>query len=529
MRANKKAKPIATLDIETDPFLYNRTPCPFAIGFYDGNNYVDFWGDDCIIQMMHYLSTIEPHTIYVHNGGGFDFWYMQEFITNPLFFIHSRIAKCGLLDKHELRDSYKMIPVPLAEYQKDEIDYALFEYPVREKTAVKKKILRYLYGDCLYLYNLVTDFIERNGMHLTMPSAAMSSLCKIHPQSHESKYYDALFRSYYYGGRNQCFESGEIKTDYKIYDVNSMYPKVMRDYIHPLGGAYKITRKLREDRVSFVNLRAKSNGALPIMTKTGLIFPIGTFDFLACSHEIIMALSLGMLEIIRISEIREFQETQRFDKFVDKYHELKIESENNGDAGGRLSAKLYLNTGYGKFGQNPEKFKDCSLFNSMEELKEAGYRCEYIYGSRLIGSKPSEIKPWSYNNVAIAASITSAARAQLLHGIAHSERPLYCDTDSIICNSLDAELHPTKLGAWKNEGEGDTIYIAGKKMYACYKDGEPLILKGREKKASKGVNMSAALIRDVAMGQEITMPIDPPVLKFFQDAKFISRKIRSTA
>jgi hypothetical protein len=525
----EKARPIATLDIETDPFLYNRTPCPFAIGFYDGSDYVDFWGDDCVIRMMQYLADREPLTIYVHNGGGFDFWYMQDFITNPLFFIHSRIAKCGLMDKHELRDSYKMIPVPLGDYQKDEIDYATFEYPEREKKHNKEKILRYLYGDCVYLFNLVTDFIERHGQHLTMPSAAMSALNKIHPQKHESKYYDALFRPYYYGGRNQCFESGEIKIPFKIYDVNSMYPYVMKSYSHPLGCEYRITRKLNEDKVSFVKLRANSRGALPVATKDGLKFPVGVNDFVACSHEIIMAQKLGMLDIIKIYEMREFQQTQSFDKFVDKYSAMKIEAEQNGDKGGRLFAKLFLNTGYGKFGQNPEKFKDCMLFNSMDELKEAGYRCEFIYGSKLIGSRPSEIKPWSYNNVAIAASITSAARAELLNGIAHSVRPLYCDTDSIICESLDADLDASRLGAWKCEGEGDTIYIAGKKMYACYKDGEPLLVGKKEKKASKGVNMSASTIRAVAMGESVQMPIDPPVLKFFQDAKFISRNIRATA
>ena len=525
----KKKQPIATLDIETDPFLYNRTPLPFAIGFYDGETYQDFWGDDCVLQMMEYLSHREPLTIYVHNGGGFDFWYMQDFITNPLFFIHSRIAKCGLLGKHELRDSYKMIPVPLGAYQKDDIDYATFEYPIREKKRNKEKILRYLYGDCVYLYNLVTDFIERHGQHLTMPSAAMSALNKIHPQQHESKYYDALFRPYYYGGRNQCFENGEINMPFKIYDVNSMYPYVMKAYNHPFGCEYKMTRKLREDRVSFMKIRADSRGALPVATKNGLTFPVGVNDFLACSHEVNMAVSLGLLKILRVYEVREFQQAQRFDKFVDKYSAMKIEAEQAGDKGGRLFAKLFLNTGYGKFGQNPEKFKDCALFDTMEDLKEKGYRCEFIYGGKLIGSKPSDIKPWSYNNVAIAASITSAARAELLNAIAHSDRPLYCDTDSIICRSLEADLHESRLGAWKCEGEGDTIYIAGKKMYACYKDGEPLMVGGKEKKASKGTTMSSATIREVSQGKVVDMPLDPPVLKFFQEPKFISRKIRATA
>ena len=46
---------IATLDLETDPFLHGRVPIPFAAGIYEGQNYHDFWGKDCIAQMLSFL------------------------------------------------------------------------------------------------------------------------------------------------------------------------------------------------------------------------------------------------------------------------------------------------------------------------------------------------------------------------------------------------------------------------------------------------------------------------------------------
>lgn len=519
---------ICVADIETDPFLYGNTPIPFAVGFWDGELYVDFWGDDCMQQFADFMADYpEDVIIYMHNGGGFDFWYMQDWITNPLFFIKTRIAKCGFLGRHELRDSYKMIPVPLSEYQKDNIDYQLFWYPTREKPKVKAEIRHYLKKDCEYLRELVIDFVARYGMHLTIGSAAIHHLKKLHPQNHESEAFDARFRPYYMGGRNQAFRRGEIKAPLKVYDVNSMYPYVMSAYKHPLGGSFAKTKRIPDNRVSFSRITAESNGALPLMDK-GLKFPHGVNDFWACSHEIHAGIDLGILRVMKVHECLYFNSSQSFEAYIDRFSKEKIAAEERGDKGGRLYAKLFMNNAYGKFGQDPRNYTDCMLFDTIDELKEQGYKPTLIQGTSFVGTKQSELNDWSFNNVAVAASITSASRAELMRGIAAATNPVYCDTDSIICESLNMVLHDTRLGAWKTEAACDSIYIAGKKMYACYDQGQPLLIKGREKKACKGVNMSAALIKDVAMGQEIVIPIDAPSLKFGHDAKFIARNIRAT-
>lgn len=524
--AKNDTREIATMDIETDPFKYGHTPLPFAIGLYRKDDYMQFWGDDCIEKMIDYLESIDnPLIIYMHNGGGFDFWYLQEWISNPIFFIQSRVAKCGLLGKHELRDSYKMIPVPLADYQKESIDYQLFWYPTREKH--KKEILFYLQKDCEYLYQLVNDFISRYGNHLTIGSAAINQLRKLHPQKHESESFDSRFRPYYMGGRNQVFERGELSGQFKIYDVNSMYPYVMATYNHPRGSSFCYSKKIPDNRVSFARITAESNGALCLNDK-GLKFPFGINEFWACSHEIHEALNLGLIRIKKVHECLYFNNAQRFDSFVNKFNSLKIECDKNNDKGGRLFAKLLLNSSYGKFGQNPRNFKDCFIADTIEEITEAGYKPEIVYGDKFIGSKPAEIQDWSFNNVAIAASITSAARAQLMRGIAKADRPVYCDTDSIICEHLDMPLHDTELGAWKTEAECNKIFIAGKKLYACFNDDKPLLIKGREKKASKGANLSAETIKAVSLGDSVVNTIDAPLLRFGQDAKFIARKISAT-
>jgi hypothetical protein len=531
MPKSAKRKKIATLDLETDPFKYGRTPWPFAAGFFDGDTYHQTWGDDCVLQMMEYLASYpEPLIIYVHNGGGFDFWYLLEWISGQLFFIKSKLCRADLLERHEIRDSYKMIPIPLAAFQKEKIDYWKFEREHRNK--YKKEIGYYLQKDCEYLYELVAEFIKRYGMHLTIGAAAIQQLRQFHHLPHESEKFDEKFRPWYMGGRVECFEYGEVRASagsrWRIYDVNSMYPFVMATYKHPRGSSYAATKRLHDHKLSFARITATSNGALPLAAK-GLKFPHGRNEFWACSHEIHAGIELGYLRVEKVHECYYWNQTQSFDTYIEHFAAEKIACEERGDKAGREFNKLFMNNGYGKAGQNPRNFQDCELFDSLDACRAAGYNPAQNWGSKFLGMKQAELQKWSFNNVAIAASITSGARAELMRGLANATRPIYCDTDSIICEALDRPLHPTKLGAWKLEGEADTLYIGGKKLYAAFDRGSPLLIKDREKKAAKGANLSAETIRKVALGDAFLNEIDAPLLRVGKEAQFLARNIRMTA
>jgi hypothetical protein len=93
-----------------------------------------------------------------------------------------------------------------------------------------------------------------------------------------------------------------------------------------------------------------------------------------------------------------------------------------------------------------------------------------------------------YNNVGMAASITGAARAQLLFAKEHAIDAIYCDTDSLICRDLqNVEISATKLGAWDIEETFDDVIVVGKKTYCCsiagVADGHEKRLKVRSKGA----------------------------------------------
>lgn len=129
-----------------------------------------------------------------------------------------------------------------------------------------------------------------------------------------------------------------------------------------------------------------------------------------------------------------------------------------------------------------------------------------------------------FEDVAIAASITSAARAVLMLSIAQAYRPVYCDTDSLICERLGSGLvqSETELGAWKLEASGDEVAIAGKKLYALFDKGELV------KSASKGVKLNGAEIREVAMGGTVLWQNDAPNFSLLGGTRFVSRRAKST-
>lgn len=543
-KRNRKKEPkrkVAVLDLETDPFRYGRVPCPFAGGIYDGETYVDFWGDDVILQIVDYLSRLkDPLCLYAHNGGKFDWWYFSDFLSEPLMFINTRLAKARLYN-HEVRDSFSILPVRLAALQKDKIDYRIFEYPLRELSKNRESIRRYLKSDCVYLFDHVVKFIDTFGQKLTMGSASWNVLTSMHDIPKMDAIDDAEFRPFYYGGRVECFESGVLKGNWKFYDINSSYPDAMKRCEHPASLNYGYPRALPDSGFYFAEIWADSDGALPIKTKFGLQFPhVENAKFFATSHEIREAENLGLLRIRKIRNVYHFQKTQSFGTFVDRCMNEKIAAQLAGDKSMRLFWKLICNAAYGKAGSNPNNYKDVRLFDDRDALFAANANIDKVeqqwrdagrFGQRVLAERPVTQK--HYLNVAMAASITSAARAHLMRAKHNATRPVYCDTDSMVCEHLDMPLHETEIGAWKLEAEADEICIAGRKLYVAFKNG--VCVKG----AAKGVGVRVKpedagidprLLREVALGNPTgEIGIQAPSLTVGKPARFQKRTLAKTA
>lgn len=519
---------IAAFDVETDPFRKDRAPLPFACEFWDGTIRKWFWGDDCIEQFVAWLNTLEDeYIIYAHNGGRFDFFYILEHLSNKIKIINRRIVKCWI-GIQEFRDSWVIMPEPLASFpgqnQKLKIDYDKFEREVREDH--KEEILYYLHIDCVVLYDNVKAFWDEFGDHLTIGGLAMKELRKRHNFKTGDERFDDEIRPYYFGGRCQCFKSGIIHGDYKVYDVNGMYQYVMREYLHPSSTTYSRNNVLN-DRTDFARIRARNYGALPVRTELGGIsFDVEYGEFLASIHEINAGLETGTLEIIDVIETFEFHERTRFAKFIDHFTREKLAAELRGDKMHRAFYKRVQNASYGKFAQNPRDFKDYTI--TKGEYLDDPWELTEQNGDFFIWEKPSSRNKTGYLNVATAASITGASRALLLRGLCNAVDPLYCDTDSIICLGLNMEIDSKKLGAFKLEGEGEEMAIAGKKLYALFAETEEGVQE-TIKHASKGARLTGEEIRKIANGERIVFHNPVPHFKLGGGARFISRNLVSTA
>ena len=212
------------IDSETDPFRAGRIPEPFIWGCFDGKVFRHYHNDN-LHSMIKWLSS-QKVIVYAHNGGKFDYHFLLSYLEPyaDISIINGRIAKF-FIGKAEFRDSYNILPIPLAKFEsnaldgkiikKQEFDYSLMEKEERYKPEIWEKIIDYLRDDCISLYQMIAEFQESYGRHLTQAGAAMAQWKKISGSEvpHSTPNYFHEFSKFYYGGRVQCFKHGIIERD----------------------------------------------------------------------------------------------------------------------------------------------------------------------------------------------------------------------------------------------------------------------------------------------------------------------------
>lgn len=539
--AKAKQKRIATCDCETDPFLYGRTPKPFAWGYYDGEDYQYFWGDNATKEFIDYIKDESDLIIYAHNGGKFDFFYLLPYLDSDVQIINGRIAKATLFNGAiELRDSYLILPLPLSAHGKDDIDYNKMEADVRE--LHKDEILRYLQKDCLSLHDWVMMFRDQFGGGLTLAGSAFKQLKQTdYPTAPTSEVFDNALRPFYKGGRVQCFQVGAFIDDYDYVDIHSAYPFAMM-HPHWNGSGYRETLRLPDlpHGSWYAKIDAVSRGALPYQVDNKTYYPNDdeTRFYYATGWEIQAGLRTGTLDIKKVHRCYLPTFTCDFKQYVERFFAMKAQADierakyKKGDdtykywGSIRTFAKLMLNSCYGKFGQDGRKFEAFQLLdygdvpplykNNKGEM-EAWNPYGEAEGFISIFNRPDPVN--RFYNVATAASITGFVRAYLWENICKSEGVLYCDTDSIICKKFGGVISED-LGAWGLEASCKEVYIAQRKMYACLTD------KGEHKIASKGVRLNFEQIKNgVLSGENIEYSKDAPAFSLKFGARYTTREI----
>lgn len=512
-------------DCETDSFD-GKEVHPFIWGWITRDNIYDFTYSK--IDFVNVLKNFNGIAL-AHNGGKFDTLLLAEYfnIDSPIKIINGRVAEVQIGDCL-VRDSFLIIPEKLAVAgEKDEFDYKILNRNKKHLREIHKiEIEKYLKQDCVALKNLVEVFYKNFGQSLTLAGAALKFWERMTPLKRRYDFtHDNFFRQFYYGGRVQAFRKGVLGDDWNYYDIKSSYPHAMKQKHTACHlSEYAMHSDIKKiTPQSFARIIAINRGCLPSREKytTEFLVETGAREFFATGWEIIAGIETNTLHILEAT-IYTPTRLESLEKYVEYFYAIKIAAETIGDKINRTIAKLFMNALSGKFGANPENYHSYKIVEINERPDE--------YDIFLQGDDFDIVKKLSggqFYDVALSASITGCARAQLFRQMLKCSDIAYCDTDSIICR--DGQEHfdiGKKIGQWEHVAILDNLNIAGKKLYTGFD------LKTVEQiSAHKGFSVLDITHEDIegaARGLEKLIERSAPTISVLGEQKFIKRTLRST-
>lgn len=429
----------------------------------------------------------------------------------------------------EFRDSLKLLNSSVAQLGKDfgtkhrklSIDYVGHLHANEVITDEEKA---YISNDVLVVKEALEKFLTEMKLDkkppLTIGSACLKEFKKLYDKEEWSFYFpdlseveldkelygydnaDSYIRASYFGGWCYCRPDFSFKVQgktpgkpnncIKVFDVNSLYPSVLRDhnnrYPYGLPHFFKgyIPNEVK-DKKHYSFLRFKCNfklkdGALPfIQIKNNPLFRRNDNLFSSYydkdgeymeDNTIEFVMSETTYNMFRACyDVFDFEfldgcwfECAKglFDYYIDKFFNYKLEGAKTGNKTKKATGKLFLNSLYGKFGTSVDNVFKLSHLNSDGILEFDDFVGE--------NKKPVYIP--------VASAVTSYARRFTVTGaIYNKEYFAYSDTDSIhlVC-PVDYEpkgitIHDSNLSCWKLESQFENGIYIRQKTYMEYDKG----------------------------------------------------------
>lgn len=506
---------IWTLDTETRG-LFGEI---FRIGLYNGTDYYHGYKLDDVYHVFALFEDYEHH-VFIHNLD-FDLSKMAEELLKDVsfedsIFIHNNIATfhTGGITFH---DSLKLLPSSLKQLSEDfnlgeaskiSLEDHLKEHGYKDEKDYFERVdpdepmlNLYLEHDCTSLYKIIMEVIKISGLDkptfLKCPTTASLSM-RVFRENYPDDYKDATSTNYrgkwgefiegfirlgYYGGRTEVFKP--LLLDGFHYDVNSLYPYVMKVNEFPIGHykfysgskAFSYFRAWLDTHIGAgfaeANVFVPDHLNIPPLPKRHmgkLIFPVGNISGVWTFPELELALKYGC-KIKDVKQIVYFEKTYPiFKEFVEEFEEIKKTSV----GAKRTFAKLVQNALYGKFGMNRKRQTLLDIEKKDELLEKGLVEGEDFFTSfHPVLNKEfiqTEMRANAqYIQPHLAAYVTSYARILLYEGLMNpaSGSKSYCDTDSIACqNEFDSDLvHEHEYGKWKLESKIERGVFIQPKLY----------------------------------------------------------------
>lgn len=283
--------------------------------------------------------------------------------------------------------------------------------------------------------------------------------------------YDEDIRKSYKGGFTYLADgyAGKDIGEGMVFDVNSLYPSVMYNELLPYGTGKRYKGKYTENSEFPLYVQIFTccfdikPGYIPtIQIKKGFMFAPNEYIKSSNGQDITLCLTSVDLELFlehyNVYNIQwEYGYMFRgahglFKQYIDKWIEIKIKADLEGNIAMRTLAKLMLNALYGKFGLNP----DCR------------HKTPY-YNNGIIGYHTSDKERRRPLYIPMATFITAYARKKTITTAQSlKERFVYADTDSLHLIGQEMpniDIHDTKLGAWKHESNFSRARFIRQKSY----------------------------------------------------------------
>ena len=410
-------------------------------------------------------------------------------------------------------DSLKKLPFKVAviakafelQMSKGEIDYKADRPLGYELTPEEKD---YIIKDCRIVAEALKIQFEQGLKRMTNASDALGGYKSIIGRSRFDRLFpvfpldmDADIRRAYRGGFVYLKPEHKNATGLqgKQYDVNSLYPWVMYDKLLPYGYPKYFEGKPEPDAdyplfiVHMMCTFELKPGHLPTLqlkknrrfmeteylttsrVKVGKYWEDSPVEMWLTNVD--YQLLLDHYDIDDETYINGFRfkgVVGLFKDYID--HWMHIKETNTGAL--RQLAKLMLNSLYGKFASNPNSMKKIPYLGRDGCVKYAVPLVKGTWTDRngvsqeeiptdctiYLGAKRTEVyrfppeKPRDPVYTAMACFITAYAREKTIRSAqANYDRFIYADTDSLKLVGYEEpeglEIHPTHLGAWKDEGD----------------------------------------------------------------------------
>jgi hypothetical protein len=271
------------------------------------------------------------------------------------------------------------------------------------KNNITKEDIKYCVRDCEIVYEaLLRIFTSIGAIKLTISSIAMFNFRNeyLEKDLFFSDLVDEFYESYY-GGRTEAFKIGNVKAN--VYDINSLYPHVMKDAVFPDIKNLKKETKLDLKYFAYVlkNFEGMAKikvqhletyfGFIPVRHKidkhTKLCFPVGIFTTTLNFPEIRFALERGAIKILKVDYIVYSNPIESpFTRFIEENYNFRKETKNSLD---KLIYKLKMNSLYGRFAMRMKlqtSYYDLIPYEIMEELDKT----EKFYELKLFNQERSD-------------------------------------------------------------------------------------------------------------------------------------------